>query len=179
MEFRVCGGWGPNSPRGLYGRDCQSWSLQRGGRRQQKGRNPAEGRIVHTDKPIPLRIARRSGVLSSTHPEGQSLEATRRSLGCSQQQQYELAAGKGYWWQQSHYAAFSQFECPHSGFTTPKYQDHTYTKPLLFSLFMVGHGPVLLPTEKAWEQQQLTAGLCSQELTKTWQMYPAETAWHV
>lgn len=37
----------------------------------------------------------------------------------------------------------------------------------------------LWPTEKAWEQQQLTAGLCSQELTKTWQMYPAETAWHV
>lgn len=59
-------------------------------------KEPREGRNVHMGKPIPMSIARRSRVLSSTQPEGQSLEAMRRSLGCSQQQQYELAAGKGY-----------------------------------------------------------------------------------
>lgn len=50
----------------------------------------------------------------------------------------------------------------------------------LFSLFKVGHRPVLSPVfEKAWEQLLTTTDLCSQELAKTWQMYPAETAWHV
>lgn len=48
------------------------------------------------------------------------------------------------------------------------------------SLLKAGYGPVLLPVfEKAWEQLLTTTDLCSQELTKTWQMYPAETAWHV
>lgn len=64
--------------------------------------------------------------------------------------------------------------------TIPKYQDPIYTKHILFSLFNVGHGPVLLPVfEKAWEQLLTVADLCSQELTKTWQMYPVETAWHI
>lgn len=136
---------------------------------------------VHTDKPIPLRIARRSSVWSWTHPEGQSWGAMRRSLGCSQQQQHELAAGKGYWWQHSHYAAFSHLECSLSGLYHSKVPRlNLYTKPLLFRLFMVGHAPLLLSVfEKAWEQLLTTADLCSQELTKTWQMYPAETPWHI
>lgn len=178
VEFRVCGGWSPNSPRGLHGRDCQSWSLQRGGRRQQKGRNPAEGMYIWSN---PSHWGLQGGAVCGVQNilRDRAWKQWEGLLDAVNNSSMSWLLARAIDGSIHIMLLFPILSAPYQASTTPKYLDHIYTKLLLFSLF-IGHGPVLLWVfEKAWEQLLITADLCSQELTKTWQMHPAETAWHV
>lgn len=130
VEFRVCGGWSPNSPRGLYGRDCQSWSLQRGGRKQQKRRNPGrEGTCIWAN-PSHWALQGGAGCWVQRSLRDRAWKQWEGLLDAVNNSSMSWLLARAIDGSIHIMLLFPILNAPCQACTTPKYQDHICTKPL-------------------------------------------------